>query len=190
MRLFLLSRPLKATYNGKSERLGIGASQPAAGALGSTVALQRVPAEPHPAKVFCRPERGQRPPGHRFRQLRELWSSVPQGPSPVQASVIHSTLRVCSEARGLWGGRGTFLSGARRQEDNLAASKSTRVRRQHQEGHGMWCMWRFYGVTVISPPSPQIFPVYKALSHPLSHLSLLEALRSRQGSFYLLPFNW
>ena len=54
----------------------------------------------------------------------------------------------------------------------------------------MWCLWRFYGVMVISPPSPQNFLVYKALSHPLSHLSLLEALRSRQGSFYLVLFNW
>lgn len=51
----------------------------------------------------------------------------PSGSCPVQASTIHSTLRVCSETQGL----SSLVLG--RHGDNLAASKSTQVGQRHQE---------------------------------------------------------
>lgn len=42
---------------------------------------------------------------------------------------------------------------------------------------------------VVTPPRPQNFPVYKALSHPLPRLSLLAVPRGRQGSCHLLVYR-
>lgn len=87
--------------------------------------------------------------------------SFHQALGPVQTTIIHPTLRVCSEAHGWWR-QEDLLVGARREEDDLADSKSPKAGRQHQEGDGRrGACGRFYGVMVITPPSLQSFPVIK-----------------------------